>query len=724
MSGENGYFSQLYRDADRLLLIVISAMVLISFALAPWHHTWTPALTIGLPTWAVCAWLVRAYGGALVTRCTIGAALMVFASLQIDQSHGMIEQHFSIFVLLAFLLFYRDWVPLVVAAGVIAVLHLALDILQNAGQPVWVFASPGGLGIVLLHAVYVVVETALLVWMAIQMRGEIEALGGDPKELSQISRTLANGNLAVDIVTTGAGAASLACAMEAMRVQLKSRSEHEAAITAELQVNMERERVTGEENSRIRVALDRIGAGALVVDLGDEIIYANDFAKTIFRAHAVEFRRFLPQFDAERVVGSRFGMFEGVPALRGNGFAGSKSAKTADVDVGGARLRITANPVVDGGGKHLGTVMQWLDRTQEVLAEEEVNGTVAGAIDGDLTLRLVEDGKEGFFKILATGMNRLIANMADVVRTMAQAAEQVRTGSDEISRGNLDLSQRTEEQASSLEETAASMEQMTSIVRNSAENSEQANQLAIVAREHAEKGGRVVQSAIASMAQINSSSKKIADIIGVIDEIAFQTNLLALNAAVEAARAGEQGRGFAVVAAEVRNLASRSAAAAKEIKTLIQDSVSQVTDGAKLVDETGKVLGEIVAEVKKVADVVAEMAISSREQATGIDQVNKAVTSMDSVTQQNAALVEEASAAAQSLTNQATRLAELIARYRVDGAGAAAPAPAVADAAPVRVERRAAKRPWSKAPSKPATAAPPAAEPVAAGGNDEDWQTF
>jgi methyl-accepting chemotaxis protein len=290
--------------------------------------------------------------------------------------------------------------------------------------------------------------------------------------------------------------------------------------------------------------------------------------------------------------------------------------------------------------------------------------------------------------------------MADVVRSMARAAAEVRTGSEEISRGNTDLSQRTEEQASSLEETASSMEEMTSTVKNNADNAAQANQLAAAARVQAERGGTVVGAAIAAMGEINASSTRIADIIGVIDEIAFQTNLLALNAAVEAARAGEQGRGFAVVASEVRNLASRSAQAAKEIKGLIQDSVGKVEQGTKLVDESGKVLGEIVIGVKKVTDVMAEIAGSSREQASGIEQVNKAITMMDDVTQQNAALVEEASAAAQALTEQASNLTQLISRYRV-GQGTADEAPRAAvrqapsHAAAPAAERRAPNRAWS-----------------------------
>jgi methyl-accepting chemotaxis protein len=360
-------------------------------------------------------------------------------------------------------------------------------------------------------------------------------------------------------------------------------------------------------------------------------------------------------------------------------------------------------------------------------AVAETQEVVKAAIEGDLTGRVSTAGKSGQIEALSLSVNELLASMSDVIRTMGEAAAEVSTGADEISRGNLNLSQRTEQQASSLEETASSMEQMTSAVKNNADNAAQANQLAIAARDQAERGGNVVGSAVAAMAEINIASKKIADIIGVIDEIAFQTNLLALNAAVEAARAGEQGRGFAVVASEVRNLASRSAGAAKEIKALIQDSVAKVSDGTKLVDESGRVLGEIVTGVKKVTDVVAEISASSREQASGIDQVNKAVTSMDAGTQQNAALVEQASAAAQSLMEQATNLSRLISRYHVGGASTAAgTAPRAANAAvkprQAAAERRTATRPWSgKAASSAAVTEAPA--PKAAAGGDQ-WTDF
>jgi methyl-accepting chemotaxis protein len=294
----------------------------------------------------------------------------------------------------------------------------------------------------------------------------------------------------------------------------------------------------------------------------------------------------------------------------------------------------------------------------------EIMLVVQRAVEGDLTSRVKVDDKSGHFKTLAVSVNSMIQSMMEVVTSVTQTSHDVQQGAEEISRGNYELSRRTEEQASSLEETASSMEEMTATVTNNADNAAHARELAEAAREHAERGGHVVGSAVAAMAEINVSSNKIADIIGVIDEIAFQTNLLALNAAVEAARAGEQGRGFAVVASEVRNLASRSAGAAKEIKALIHDSVAKVNEGTRLVDESGKVLDEIVTRVKKVTDVMTEIASSSREQASGIEQVNKAVAQMDTMTQQNAALAEQDTAAAQTLTAQAAGLTKLIAHFR------------------------------------------------------------
>ena len=490
------------------------------------------------------------------------------------------------------------------------------------------------------------------------------------------------------------------------------------------------------ENTRVRSALDRVAVGVMLADPEGKIIYLNESMQTMLRARIGELRKQLPHLDPDRLLGQPLDSLHRLSSHQGGPLADLKGTQTSEFKLGEASLRIIANPVADREGVRVGTVVQWVDRTQELATEDEVRAIVAKAIDGDLTVRISEQGKDAFFKTLAEGINRLLANMADVVRTMSRAAFEVQTGSEEISRGNAELSHRTEEQASSLEETASSMEEMTATVTNNAHNAEQASQLAASAREQAERGGSVVGAAVAAMGEINASSKRIADIITVIDEIAFQTNLLALNAAVEAARAGEHGRGFAVVASEVRSLASRSAEAAKELKTLIQESVGRVTEGTRLVDESGKALGEIVVRVKKVTDVIAEIASSGREQSSGIAQVNKAITVMDDVTQQNAALVEEASAAAQALAEQAANLTQLIGRYQigersVDEVARAIPAPAAAAPA---VERRSPNRPFSvrktaaagiKSPNCAANSAPlDGRKRVAAAADAEEWKDF
>ena len=307
---------------------------------------------------------------------------------------------------------------------------------------------------------------------------------------------------------------------------------------------------------------------------------------------------------------------------------------------------------------------------------EQTREVLHAASQGDLTRRLDTRMDSPELRAMAEDINSLLESMAGIVRGIKSTAADVNRSAEEISVGNTNLSRRTEEQSASLEETASSMEEMTTTVKQNADNAAQASQLALAARDQAERGGVVVNQAVAAMSDIKQSSKKIADIIGVIDEIAFQTNLLALNAAVEAARAGEQGRGFAVVASEVRSLAGRSATAAKEIKELIQDSVRKVEGGSVLVTQSGHTLEEIVASVKKVSDIVAEIAAASREQSAGIEQVNRAVMQMDALTQQNAALVEQATAAAQNMAGQARELGENMGSYRIgqDGAHALRPA--------------------------------------------------
>jgi methyl-accepting chemotaxis protein len=381
----------------------------------------------------------------------------------------------------------------------------------------------------------------------------------------------------------------------------------------------------------------------------------------------------------------------------------------------------------------------------------EARGLAQAIATGDLTHRVAVDGRDE-----AADLMRALQSMQESLRKLVgqlrDSSESIQTASAEVAAGNQDLSQRTEEAASSLQQTASAMAQLTGTVRSSAEAAAQANQLASSASSVAQRGGEVVTQVVSTMDEINSSSKKIADIIGVIDGIAFQTNILALNAAVEAARAGEQGRGFAVVAGEVRSLAQRSAEAAKEIKALIGTSVDKVETGARLVQDAGTTMNEIVASVQRVTDIIGEITAAASEQSSGIGQVNTAVTQLDQMTQQNAALVEQSAAAAESLKEQAHRLNGLVATFRLDQLAAPAPvkvpvAPAVAPPAPApaaakpavaahqataqalieRVRQPVPAAPMTARPAAPALAPAPAAvaqPPAPAPKDDGDWETF
>jgi len=360
----------------------------------------------------------------------------------------------------------------------------------------------------------------------------------------------------------------------------------------------------------------------------------------------------------------------------------------------------------------------WITRsiTRPMNQAVKIAQTVAA---GDLTSRIEVQSKDETGQLLQAlkDMNDSLVKVVSQVRT---GTDSVATASNQIAAGNLDLSSRTEQQAASLEETASSMEELTSTVKQNAENAKQANQLVVSTADVAVKGGQVVGQVIDTMASIKESSRKIADIIGVIDGIAFQTNILSLNAAVEAARAGEQGRGFAVVASEVRNLAQRSASAAKEIKLLIEDSVGKVDAGGKLVDEAGRTMDEVVSSVKRVTDIMSEIAAASMEQSTGIEQVNQAVGQMDEVTQQNAALVEEAAAAAESLQDQAAKLAQAVSVFKLEGA---VYAPRAERAEPV-LSHRVAALPRPKAKPAPSTLTARPKKVAAANGANDEWEEF
>ncbi|HET9107181.1 MAG TPA: methyl-accepting chemotaxis protein [Steroidobacteraceae bacterium] len=443
------------------------------------------------------------------------------------------------------------------------------------------------------------------------------------------------------------------------------------AMQDKLRTQFEGERAVAAENSRIRHALDKASTGVVLADASHRIIYLNDAAQTGFERYEAQIRSALPAFDAAKLRGSSLESLSTDPAAERGVLDALTGERTEERTLGGLHFRTVTNRVTGERGERLGTVMEWTQRTQEVRVEQELQGVLGAVNGGDLSRRIDLAHKSGFFEALGAGVNRLAESLVEIVSRVKSAGREIALGAEEITAGNSNLSLRTEEQASSLEETASSMEEMTTTVKQNADNAAQANQLAVAARDQAEQGGAVVGKAVDAMSGINESAKKIADIIGVIDEIAFQTNLLALNAAVEAARAGEQGRGFAVVASEVRNLAGRSATAAKEIKSLIEDSVRRVGDGSSLVTQSGRTLGEIVTSVKKVSDIVAEIAAASREQSSGIEQVNRAVVQMDELTQQNAALVEEATAASQSMAGQVRELNDMLARYELGGESAA-----------------------------------------------------
>jgi methyl-accepting chemotaxis protein len=465
------------------------------------------------------------------------------------------------------------------------------------------------------------------------------------------------------------------------------------------------------ESLRIQIALDNVATSVMIADNDRNIIYMNRSVDEMLKVAEKDIQKDLPHFRATGLIGGSIDSFHKNPAHQKQLLATFTSTWRTEVLIGGRTFSLTANPVLNAKGERLGSVVEWNDRTLEVATEKEIAEIVQGAVMGDFSCRMDMTGKTGFFKQLGEGMNKLTEtsekglnevvrmlshlakgdltdkisneyygtfgqlkddsnatadNLKEIISQVKEATDAITTAAKEIAAGNTDLSQRTEEQASSLEETAASMEELTSTVKQNAENAKQANQLAKGASEVAVKGGDVVGLVVGTMSSINESSRKIVDIISVIDGIAFQTNILALNAAVEAARAGEQGRGFAVVAAEVRNLAQRSAAAAKEIKTLIGDSVDKVEAGTKLVDEAGKTMEEIVNAVKRVTDIMAEISAASLEQSSGIEQVNQAITQMDEVTQQNAALVEEAAAAAESMEEQAQTLTQAVAIFKLD----------------------------------------------------------
>lgn len=517
-------------------------------------------------------------------------------------------------------------------------------------------SQTGVLGLVLLHAVFVVVETVVLCWMAVFLRREANLVGVAPDAMAEIAQRMGRGDFSLQPALQNAPRGSIAAAVEGMRVRLDRQFVAVADVATALSRGNLEQRVPldGLEGRLLEVsqsintscqklastlhaagdALESLSSGRELarVDLEaegelDRIVHAvnsmSDFVENLTRT------------QGELVQGVRDGRFEilhGVEQFHGFQRTLYEGLNGLVSEVGGA----------------MGAVRGAMDRLA----------------DGDLSAHMEGDYRGGF-AALQTSVNGTVDQLRDLLSQIQQSAEHINTASSEIAQGNLDLSQRTEQQAASLEETAASMEELTSTVKQNTDSARQANQLASTAAGVAERGGQVVGQVVRTMSEIDEASKRVADIITTIDGIAFQTNILALNAAVEAARAGEQGRGFAVVASEVRALAQRAGVAAKEIRGLIDVSVAKVGEGSAQVAEAGRTISDLVTSVKRVTDIMAEISAASAEQSTGIEQVNITITQMDETTQQNAALVEEASAAAKAMEEQADAMQQLVQRFRL-----------------------------------------------------------
>ncbi len=463
-------------------------------------------------------------------------------------------------------------------------------------------------------------------------------------------------------------------------------------------------------NARVKAALDHVNIPVRIASDDGEILYINNALNDAFHKHEAAFRRQIPGFDADKAAGGNIGMFyeDGDAAIAQ--LRRLTSTAVSRLVLGGRQYDVVTTPVLSEQGERLGTVGQWTDMTEQLAAEQEVASIVEAAAAGNFALRIVEAGKDGFMLQMSQGLNAIIAvsetalheiarllkalaqgdltqnietgfqgvfaelkdnsnstskRLREIIQQIRDASGAIDSAASEIAAGNDDLSRRTEEQASSLEETASSIEELAATVKLNAANALQANELALFASKSAARGGEAMAQVIETMNGIEESNQEITNIITLIDGIAFQTNILALNAAVEAARAGEQGRSFAVVASEVRNLARRSADAAKDIKALIAKSAAKAGEGAKLVASAGKTIGETVSSVQRVTAIVGEIAAASKEQSDGIQQVNIAISQLDRLTQQNAALVEQSAAAAKSMEEQAQGLVGSVSIFKV-----------------------------------------------------------
>jgi methyl-accepting chemotaxis protein len=467
-----------------------------------------------------------------------------------------------------------------------------------------------------------------------------------------------------------------------------------------------------DEHLHIKIALDNVSTGVILADNDRNVIYVNKSVVNMFGQAETGIRKILPDFSAANLLGLNLDRFHKPFTHKVLHVHPSTGASTVSVDLAGRSMEVIISQVITQEDKCIGSVAEWQDRTDEIMVEKEVAVILVAAVMGDFTQRIFMQGKVGFYRELSESINQLmqtcesglnetvrvfnalsrgdlnekiihhysgtfgqlkedanstVDDLNSVIGQIKDVADSIHTAAKDIAHGNTSLSHRTEEQATSLEQTAASMQELTNTVQQNSNNAKHASELAVSASNTAGKGVTVISQVVKMMEGINESSRKVVEIISVIDSIAFQTNILALNAAVEAARAGEQGRGFAVVAGEVRSLAQRAASAAGEIKNLIGDSVEKVEDGSKLVTQAGLTMKDIVNSIHGVTAIMSEISAASVEQTSGIEQVNLAICQMDDVTQQNAALVEQATAAAESLEEQTQHLTVTVAHFKMNG---------------------------------------------------------
>jgi len=541
-------------------------------------------------------------------------------------------------------------------------------------------------------------------------RSLLKQLGGEPDYAAAAVHKIAGGDLSMDLAVKAGDTTSLVYSLKVMQDSLRK-------IVAEIRNIVDAAANRGD----FSVKMDLTGKAGYTKDLSELLNNLSNVTETGLN-DVTRVAQALAAGDLSQKITKEYPGVFGQTRAGVNSTVDSLMKIVAEIQqiVEAAAVRGDFSVKMDLAGKqgYTKTLSELLIQLSDVTETglKDITRVANALAVGDLTQTITKD-YPGLFDQTKQGVNGTVENLKKLVGEIKEAVDSINTASKEIASGNQDLSQRTEEQASSLEETASSMEELTSTVKQNAENAKQANQLAIGASDVAGKGGAVVNQVVGTMSSINESSRKIVDIISVIDGIAFQTNILALNAAVEAARAGEQGRGFAVVAAEVRNLAQRSAAAAKEIKTLIGDSVEKVENGSRLVGEAGQTMEEIVTSIKRVTDIMAEISAASLEQSSGIEQVNQAITQMDEVTQQNAALVEEAAAAAESLEEQAQNLSQSVSVFKLDTKTGMMVARAAARPAAIAHKPATAHKPVAahKPAAKPAKAAPE---------GDDEWQEF